>query len=115
MSRKRRPRDDLAEPFARDAARECCLVACVTEIREALGRCERCEMRRGRVDAECDCCSRALRKKFASTTDLGWPVDSSHYREGLSVNSSVFGQYVLVARIIVYGGSPTERADQTNN
>ena len=72
-------------------------------------------MWRRRVDAECDCCSRALRKEFASPTDLGWPVDSSHYREGLPVNRSVFRQHAFIAGIIVYGGSSTERADQTNN
>lgn len=95
-------------------ARERSLVACVTEIGETLGRRERCEMWRRRVDAECNCCGRTLRKEFAAATDLGWPVDLAHHREGLSVNRSVLGQHMFVTRIIMHDGSSTERADQTN-
>ena len=115
MRRERRPRNDFTEPSARDAARECCLVACVTEKGKALGRRERHEMRGRRLDAECNCCSRTLCKEFASAKNLGWPVNLRHHREGLSVYRSVFGQHAFIAGIIVHGGSPTERAHQTNS
>ena len=114
MRRERRPRDDLAEPSARDAASELRLVACVTEIGEALGGRERREVRGRRLDAECNCCSRTLREEFAAATNLGLPVDLRHHHEGLAVDCSTFGQHAFVARIIVHGGSPTEPAYQTN-
>ena len=90
MRRERRPRDDLAEPFAIDAARERCLVAGVTEIGETLGRRERREVRGRRLDAEFNRCSRTLRKELAATTNLGRSVDLRHHREGLAVHRSVF-------------------------